>query len=151
MSARSIGQGTADQAAPSALVAQPQARRGCTASATPATVYIGRAVNLRRRVGSDWTRLAGHLTERVSRIARVEAVRCSSQHEASWLERNLLEQRLPRWNKTPAAKRSRSLFAWAGSQAHLESQSCTRLSHCLSRATSARTLAAERPAWRHLR
>jgi len=30
----------------------------------------------------------------------VEAVVCASLHEASWLERNLLERSLPRWNRT---------------------------------------------------
>jgi excinuclease ABC subunit C len=36
----------------------------------------------------------------VERIARIEAVVCDSEHEAAWLERNLLERGLPRWNKT---------------------------------------------------
>ena len=36
----------------------------------------------------------------VRRIARIEAVICQSEHEAAWLERNLLEQALPPWNKT---------------------------------------------------
>jgi len=63
-------------------------------------LYIGRAVNLRRRVGSYWSHPSGHLAEMVSRVARFEAVSCHSEHEAAWLERNLLEQRLPRWNKT---------------------------------------------------
>jgi excinuclease ABC subunit C len=36
----------------------------------------------------------------VRRVARVEAVVCDSAHEAAWLERNLLEERLPRWNRT---------------------------------------------------
>jgi excinuclease ABC subunit C len=36
----------------------------------------------------------------VKGIARVEAVVCGSEHEAARLERNLLEQRLPPWNKT---------------------------------------------------
>jgi excinuclease ABC subunit C len=34
------------------------------------------------------------------RIARVEALVCDSAHEAAWLERNLLERRLPPWNRT---------------------------------------------------
>jgi excinuclease ABC subunit C len=40
----------------------------------------------------------------VARIARVEAVVCASEHEAAWLERNLLEHRLPRWNRTPGGQ-----------------------------------------------
>jgi excinuclease ABC subunit C len=65
-------------------------------------LYVGRAVNLRRRVGSYWSNLGehGHSVEMVWRIARIEAVVCDSEHEAAWLERNLLERRLPRWNRT---------------------------------------------------
>lgn len=36
----------------------------------------------------------------VRRIARVEALVCDSAHEAAWLERNLLERRLPPWNRS---------------------------------------------------
>ena len=36
----------------------------------------------------------------VARIARVEAVICDSAHEAAWLERNLLQRRLPPWNRS---------------------------------------------------
>jgi len=60
---------------------------------------IGRAINLRCRVGSYWTQPAGRLAEMVTRIARIEAVICQSEHEAAWLERNLLEQARPPWNK----------------------------------------------------
>jgi excinuclease ABC subunit C len=35
----------------------------------------------------------------VPRIARVEAVSCDSEHEAAFLERNLLEHARPRWNR----------------------------------------------------
>jgi excinuclease ABC subunit C len=65
-------------------------------------LYIGRAVRLRRRVASYWSGLRDrrHLRPMVARIARVEAVACDSEHEAAWLERNLLEHRLPRWNRT---------------------------------------------------
>lgn len=71
-------------------------------------LYIGRATELRSRVRSYWGDLGdrGHLAPMVRRIARVEAVVCDSVHEASWLERNLLERHLlesalPRWNRTP--------------------------------------------------
>jgi len=70
-------------------------QRGCV-------LYLGRAVNLRRRVASYWGGLGsrGHLAPMVSRIARVQALVCDSEHEAAWLERNLLERELPRWNRT---------------------------------------------------
>jgi excinuclease ABC subunit C len=66
-------------------------------------LYVGRAVNLRRRVESYRSNLGDrqHLRPMVSRIARVEAAVCDSEHEAAWLERNLLERHLPRWNRTP--------------------------------------------------
>ena len=56
-------------------------------------LYIGRAINLRRRVGSYWNSLDvdRRLARMVSSIARLEAVVCDSEHEACWLERNLLE------------------------------------------------------------
>jgi excinuclease ABC subunit C len=69
-------------------------------------LYIGRATELRRRVRSYWGDLGDrrHLARMVARIASVEAVVCASAHEAAWLERNLLEQRLPRWNRTPGGQ-----------------------------------------------
>jgi excinuclease ABC subunit C len=65
-------------------------------------LYLGRAVNLRRRVASYWGDLGsrGHLAPMVARIARVQALVCDSEHEAAWLERNLLAHGLPRWNRT---------------------------------------------------
>jgi excinuclease ABC subunit C len=65
------------------------------------TLYLGRAVNLRRRVASYWGDLGerAHLRSMVRRIARVEAVLCASEHEAAWLERNALEHSLPPWNR----------------------------------------------------
>jgi excinuclease ABC subunit C len=69
-------------------------------------LYLGRAVSLRRRVLSYWGDLGdrGHLAPMVARIARVETVVCDSAHEAAWLERNLLRQRLPPWNRTPGGQ-----------------------------------------------
>jgi excinuclease ABC subunit C len=66
------------------------------------TLYVGRAVNLRRRVASYWGDLAdrAHLAPMVAQIRAVEAVSCASEHEAAWLERNLLERSIPRWNRT---------------------------------------------------
>ena len=65
-------------------------------------LYVGRAVSLRRRVLSYWGDLGdrGHLAPMVARITRVEAVVCDSAHEAAWLERNLLQRRLPPWNRS---------------------------------------------------
>ena len=65
-------------------------------------LYIGRARNLRRRVQSYWSQLGDRpqLARMVRRIARVDGVWCDSEHEAAWLERNLLEHSKPRWNRT---------------------------------------------------
>lgn len=64
-------------------------------------LYVGRAVNLRRRVTSYWRDLRdrSHLAPMVAQIACVEAVSCATPHEAAWLERNLLETAKPRWNR----------------------------------------------------
>ncbi len=64
-------------------------------------LYIGRAVDLRRRVASYWSDLRDrrHLTRMVPQIVGIEAVACDSAHEAAWLERNLLERSKPRWNR----------------------------------------------------
>jgi excinuclease ABC subunit C len=35
----------------------------------------------------------------IDRIGSVEAIVCASAHEAAWLERNLLQRSLPRWNR----------------------------------------------------
>jgi excinuclease ABC subunit C len=64
-------------------------------------MYLGRATDLRSRVGSYWTGLGDRprLRRMVERIAAVEAVPCDSVHEAAWLERNLLDRALPRFNR----------------------------------------------------
>jgi excinuclease ABC subunit C len=64
-------------------------------------LYIGRAVNLRRRVRSYWGDLGDrrHLARMVARVIRVEALVCDSEHEAAWVERNLLEEHRPHWNR----------------------------------------------------
>jgi excinuclease ABC subunit C len=71
-------------------------------------LYIGRATELRGRVGSYWSDLRDrrHLAPMVARVARIEAVPCDSPHEAAWLERNLLEEAMPRWNRTPGGQES---------------------------------------------
>jgi hypothetical protein len=40
----------------------------------------------------------------VAAIAGIEAAACDSVHEAAWLERNLLEAAMPRWNRTPGGQ-----------------------------------------------
>jgi excinuclease ABC subunit C len=69
-------------------------------------LYIGRATHLRQRVTSYWGNLndRAHLAPMVAAVAGIEAVSCASVHEAAWLERNLLEERLPRWNRTPGGQ-----------------------------------------------
>jgi excinuclease ABC subunit C len=64
-------------------------------------MYIGRATNLRTRTASYWGTLKGrgHLRRMVPQIGAVEALVCASVHEATWLERNLLERGLLRWNR----------------------------------------------------
>lgn len=63
--------------------------------------YVGRATNLRTRVRSYWGDLPDRpqLRRMITTIATVEAVVCASAHEAAWLERNLLQRSLPRWNR----------------------------------------------------
>jgi excinuclease ABC subunit C len=96
--------GRADAGAPSALVGPLPPVPGVYRFRDQRSIvlYIGRAVNLRRRVASYWSGLGsrGHLAPMVSRIARVQALVCDSEHEAAWLERNLLERELPRWNRS---------------------------------------------------
>jgi excinuclease ABC subunit C len=71
--------------------------------ATGQVLYLGRVVALRRRVASYWGDLGdrAHLAPMVAAIAAVEAVVCDSAHEAAWLERNLLREELPPWNRVP--------------------------------------------------
>jgi excinuclease ABC subunit C len=69
-------------------------------------LYLGRATDLRSRVASYWRDLGDrpHLARMVARVERLEAVVCDSVHEAAWLERNLLEESMPRWNRTPGGQ-----------------------------------------------
>ena len=74
--------------------------------ASGAVLYIGRAAHLRERVASYWSDLGDrrHLLRMVAAVRGIEAVACASRHEAAWLERNLLEEALPPWNKTPGGQ-----------------------------------------------
>jgi excinuclease ABC subunit C len=64
-------------------------------------LYVGRATQLRSRVGSYWGDLRDrrHLRRMMLRVARIEALVCDSVHEAAWAERNLLERSKPPWNR----------------------------------------------------
>ena len=76
-------------------------------------LYVGRAVDLRRRVASYWGDLGDrwHLRGMVSAIRRVQAVMCASEHEAAWLERNLLEAHKPRANRSAGGQEVPTLIA----------------------------------------
>lgn len=64
-------------------------------------LYIGRAGDLRRRVGSYWGNLRDRprLRRMIPQVAAIEALVCASEPEAAWAERMLLEHRKPRWNR----------------------------------------------------
>ena len=70
------------------------------------TLYVGRAADLRSRVRSYWGTLPErrHLRRMVTQVDRIEAAVCGSRHEAAWLERCMLEYRMPRWNRTPGGQ-----------------------------------------------
>jgi excinuclease ABC subunit C len=76
-------------------------------------LYVGRALDLRRRAISYWggLRERQHLQGMVSAVARVQAVLCASEHEAAWLERNLLETHKPRANRTRGGQEVPTLIA----------------------------------------
>ncbi len=85
-------------------------------------LYVGRATELRPRVSSYWSKLRGrrHLARMVAQIDRIEAVGCDSVHEATWLERNLLERSKPRWNRTRGGLETRCTCGWTlGRQSRL--------------------------------
>jgi excinuclease ABC subunit C len=76
-------------------------------------LYVGRAVDLRRRAASYWGGLGEriHLQRMVSAVVRVQAVVCASEHEAAWLERNLLEAHKPRANRSRGGQEVPMLIA----------------------------------------
>jgi excinuclease ABC subunit C len=80
-------------------------------------LYLGRAARLRSRVGSYWGDLGDrqHLTPMMARVAAVEAVVCDSEHEAAWLERNLLEHELLPYNRTAGGQEVAVCIAIASS------------------------------------
>lgn len=103
------------RAAAAALPASPGVYR--FRDARGRALYAGRAASLRSRVGSYWRDLGDrpHLAGMVARIASVEAVSCDSEHEAAWLERNLLEHELLPYNRTAGGQEVAVCIAVAGS------------------------------------
>jgi excinuclease ABC subunit C len=73
-------------------------------------------MDLRRRVASYWGDLGDrrHLQGMVCAVKQVQAVVCGSEHEAAWLERNLLEARKPRANRTRGGQEVPTLIAIGG-------------------------------------
>ena len=65
-------------------------------------LYIGRSRNLATRVRSYWQGLRDrpHLGRMVGRVEWVEPVICESEHEAAFLESDLLERHPTRFNRT---------------------------------------------------
>ena len=65
-------------------------------------IYVGRSRDLAIRVRSYWADLGDrpHLRRMVRRVAWVEPVLCESEHEAAFLESDLLERQPTRYNRT---------------------------------------------------
>ena len=65
-------------------------------------IYVGRSRDLATRVRSYWTDLKDrpHLVRMLPRVEWVEPVVCASEHEAAFLESDLLERHPTRYNRT---------------------------------------------------
>jgi len=65
-------------------------------------IYVGRSGDLATRVRSYWGDLADrpHLVRMVERVAWLEPVVCASEHEAAFLESDLLARHRTRYNRT---------------------------------------------------
>jgi excinuclease ABC subunit C len=65
-------------------------------------IYIGRSRDLATRARSYWSDLGDrpHLRRMVGQVAWVEPVLCKSEHEAAFLESDLLERHRTRYNRT---------------------------------------------------
>lgn len=65
-------------------------------------IYVGRSRDLSRRVRTYWSDLRDrpHLVRMVERVAWLEPVVCASEHEAAFLESDLLERHPTRYNRT---------------------------------------------------
>lgn len=65
-------------------------------------IYVGRSRDLSSRVRSYWSDLGDrpHLIRMVERVEWLEPVLCTSEHEAAFLESDLLERHPTRYNRT---------------------------------------------------
>lgn len=65
-------------------------------------IYIGRSGDLAVRTRSYWKDLRDrpHLARMLPRVEWLEPVVCTSEHEAAFLESDLLERHRARWNRT---------------------------------------------------
>src|SRR5579864_335067 len=65
-------------------------------------IYVGRSRDLATRARSYWIDLRDrpHLFRMVQRVAWLEPVLCASEHEAAFLESDLLERHPTRYNRT---------------------------------------------------
>jgi excinuclease ABC subunit C len=65
-------------------------------------IYVGRSGDLANRVRSYWTDLRDrpHLVRMLPRVAWLEPVVCASEHEAAFLESDLLDRHRSRYNRT---------------------------------------------------
>ena len=65
-------------------------------------IYIGRSGDLATRARSYWQDLRDrpHLVRMLPRVEWLEPVVCTSEHEAAFLESDLLERHRTRWNRT---------------------------------------------------
>ena len=65
-------------------------------------IYTGRSGDLATRARSYWIDLKDrpHLVRMLDRVAWLEPVVCASEHEAAFLESDLLERHPTRWNRT---------------------------------------------------
>src|SRR5690349_7682168 len=65
-------------------------------------IYIGRSRDLAARVRSYWIDLRDrpHLARMLGRVHWVEPVVCESEHEAAFLESDLLERHRTHYNRT---------------------------------------------------
>lgn len=69
---------------------------------TGRVIYVGRSRDLAARVRSYWGHLGDrpHLVRMVRRVAWIEPVLCESEHEAAFLEEDLLARHPTRFNRT---------------------------------------------------
>ena len=70
--------------------------------ATGRVIYVGRSRDLSSRVRTYWSDLGDrrHLVRMVERVAWLEPVVCASEHEAAFLESDLIGRHRARYNRT---------------------------------------------------